>query len=359
MIRDMSDDASCRQPAHARSSSGAPAVPRTHAAVLGGLPEVLSRFGIPWEPVLAAEGLTLADIQNPERRVSFSAVDRISGECFRLTRCPHIGLLLAQRVNLQSFGIPGRLARNAPSVGDALQELGAHFALHDTGGLISTDLHAGKLTLSYGVYVAGLRNLDQIYDFCVVAIGNVLRQLCGAGWRADTVLLPRRRPADVRPYREILAAPLRFDSVQAGVQFPQAWLSRPIVDADPFLHALLMERASAALQVQDPLLCDDVRRTIRLLLMEDQCSREEVARRLGMHPRTLGRRLQQCGTTFQGLLDETRVEVARQLLRGTRSSVARIAASLGYHDPTVFTRAFRRWTGTTPRDYRAGQAGAP
>jgi AraC-like DNA-binding protein len=358
MIRDMSDPAARGNLAHARPG-GAPGAPRTHAATLVGLPEVLSRFGIPWEPVLEAEGLTLAAIQDPERSVSFSAMDRISGECYRLTRCPHVGLLLAQRVNLQSFGIAGRLARNAPSVGDALQELAAHFALHDTGGLISFELHPGKVTLSYGLYITGLRNIDQIYDFCVVAMCNILRQLCGADWKADVVQLPRRRPADVRPYREILGAPLRFDSVQAGAQFPQDWLSRPVVDADPFLHALLVDRARAALRVQDPLLCDDVRRTIRLLLMADQCSREAVARRLGMHPRTLGRRLQQCGTTFQDLLDETRLEVARQLLRGTRSSVARIASSLGYHDPTVFTRAFRRWTGTTPRDYRAGSAGIP
>ena len=358
MIRDMSDAASRDCPGHSHSG-GTYAVPRTHAAMLGGLPEVLSRFGISWEPLLEAEGLTLADIQAPERRVSFSAVDRISGECFRLTRCPHIGLLLAQRINLQSFGIAGRLARNAPSVGEALQGLASHFALHDTGGLISADLHAGQVTFSYGLYMTGLRHVDQIYDFCVVVLANVMRQLCGAGWKADMVLLPRLRPADVRPYREILAAPLHFNSVQAGIQFPQDWLSRPVVDADPLLHALLADHASAALQMQDPMLCDDVRRTIRLLLMADQCSRQEVARRLGMHPRTLGRRLQQCGTTFQDLLDETRLEVARQLLRGTRSSVARIAASLGYHDPTVFTRAFRRWTGTTPRDYRAGQAGAP
>lgn len=357
MIRDMSDDASCRQRAQARSGAASKG-PRTHAASLGGLPQVLPRFGVPWEPVLEAEGLTLADIQDPERSVSFSAVDRISGECQRLTRCPHIGLLLAQRINLQSFGIAGRLARNAPSVGEALRELASCFALHDTGGVISVGLHDGKVTFSYGLYVTGLRHVDQIYDFCVVVIRNVMRQLCGPEWKADVMLLPRRRPADVRPYREILAAPLRFDSVRAGAQFPEDWLSCPVVDADPYLHALLADRASVALQVQDPLLCDEVRRTIRLLLMADQCSREEVAHRLGLHPRTLGRRLQQCGTTFQDLLDETRLEVARQLLRGTRSSVARIAASLGYHDPTVFTRAFRRWTGTTPRDYRAGQAGA-
>jgi AraC-like DNA-binding protein len=357
MIRDMSADASQEQPDPPRTG-GATAVPRTHAAVLRGLPDVLARFGIPWEPLLQAEGLTRADIEDPERSVPFATMDRISGECARLSRCPHVGLLLAEHVNLQCLGIAGRLVLNAPTVGSAIQELAAHFALHDSGGLIGTGLHDGTVTLSYGLYVPGLRNLDQIYDFCVVVMRNVLRQLCGADWKPDAVLLPRRRPADVRPYREFFAAPLRFDSVQAGMLFPQAWLQQPVAGADPFLHALLADRAAAALKVQDPLLCDDVRRTIRLLLMSNQCSREAVARRLGMHPRTLGRRLQECGATFQQLLDQTRLEIARQLLRGTRSSVSRISATLGYHDPTVFTRAFRRWTGTTPRAYRALDAGA-
>ena len=356
MIRDMSGDASGGRSGLPRNG-GAAAVPRTHAAVMRGLPDVLARFGIPWEPVLQAEGMTRADIDDPERSVPFAAMDRISGECARLTRCPHVGLLLADHVNLQCFGIAGRLALNAPTVGSAIQELAAHFALHDSGGLISADLHDGTVTVSYGLYVPGLRNLDQIYDFCVLAMRNVLRQLCGPDWKPDAVLLPRRRPADVRPYREFFAAPLRFDSVQAGMRFPQAWFQHPIAGADPFLHGLLAERAAAALKVQDPLLCDDVRRTIRLLLISNQCSREAVAQRLGMHPRTLGRRLQECGATFQQLLDQTRLEIARQLLRGTRSSVARISTTLGYHDPTVFTRAFRRWTGTTPRAYRTLDAG--
>ena len=356
MIRDMSADAPRGQPGPPRSG-GAAAAPRTHAAVLRGLPDVLARFGIPWEPVLQAEGLTRADIEDAERSVPFATMDRISGECARLSRCPHVGLLLAEHVNLQCFGVAGRLALNAPSVGSAIQELAAHFALHDSGGLVSADLRDATVTMSYGLYAPGLRNLDQIYDFCIVVMRNALRQLCGPDWRPDAVLLPRRRPADVRPYREFFGAPLRFDSVQAGMVFPQAWLQHPIAAADPFLHALLADRAAAALKVQDPLLCDDVRRTIRLLLMSNQCSREAVARRLGMHPRTLGRRLQECDATFQQLLDQTRLEIARQLLRGTRSSVARISTTLGYHDPTVFTRAFRRWTGTTPRAYRTLDAG--
>jgi AraC-like DNA-binding protein len=107
----------------------------------------------------------------------------------------------------------------------------------------------------------------------------------------------------------------------------------------------------------DPLLHNEVRRVLHGVLMTGDCSRAEVARRLGLRPRTLVRRLQQSGTTFQALLDDTRSQIAKQLLHDTRSPVSRIAASLGYRDPTVFTRAFRRWTGLTPREFRAALPG--
>ncbi len=147
--------------------------------------------------------------------------------------------------------------------------------------------------------------------------------------------------------------PLRFNAVQCAVIFPAFWLARPVADADPLLHTVLQDRADAELSGQEPKLLGDVRRTIRLLLILRRCSRADVAQRLGVHPRTLGRRLQDSGSTFQALLDDTRAQISKQLLLDTRLPVARIAAAVGYDDPTVFTRAFARWTGRTPSEFRA------
>jgi AraC-like DNA-binding protein len=99
----------------------------------------------------------------------------------------------------------------------------------------------------------------------------------------------------------------------------------------------------------------EVRRAVRVGLIDRDPSRRGAARRLGLHERTLGRRLQDAGTTFHALLDETRVTVARQLLQSTDAPVGKIAAALGYRDSTVFARAFRRHVGTTPRAYRDRQ----
>jgi AraC-like DNA-binding protein len=352
MIRDMALDERRRRSTGSPGRAAESTTARAHTMALRGIPLVLTHFGIPSEPILGSVNLRLADLDDPDHSASFADLDRLFGLCLRRTKCGHFGLLVGQYIDLRSFGVAGRLARNAPSVGAALQEFAGFFTLHDSGGSLRVAIHEGRVTFGYDIHVPGVAHTDQIYDLAVAAIANVMRQLCGIGWRPDVVLLPRRRPADIRPYRQHFAAPLRFNSVIAAVVFPERHLSQAIADADPLLHRLLADNAEAAIAATNPKLHTKVRRTIRLL-MNQQCSRGEVARRLGMHERTLGRRLQSSGTTFQQLLDETRLDMAQQLLRDTRVPVARVATALGYGDPTVFTRAFARWTGRTPSLFRA------
>lgn len=332
---------------------------RTHLQVLRGLPKVLAKLGTDSGPLLRTCGLAAEDFEDWERTIAFDEIDSLLGLCVRTTRCPYFGLLLGDHIDLQALGLAGRLARNAVSVGAALQDLIGYFVLHDTGGTPSLAIHEATVSFSYGIHTPGVRNSEQVYDLTAVASRNILRQLCGPQWKPDIILLPRRRPADIHPYLEIFGAPLRFDATQCAVQFPVAWLEQPASDADPMLHSLLEECAAAALAHANPLLKVEVRRAIRLLLMNGGCSRAMVAARLGMPERTLGRRLHEAGTTFQALLDDGRADMAKQLLHDSRASIARISASMGYKGPTVFTRAFRRWTGMTPREYRASVRGQP
>src|SRR6185295_11075574 len=97
-----------------------------------------------------------------------------------------------------------------------------------------------------------------------------------------------------------------------------------------------------------PDLLQQVFRASRDLLLNGRSSGNDVAVALSMHRRTLNRRLQQCGTTFQGVLDEVRCEAARQLLCYSDVSLDDIAASLSYAGVSPFMRSFRRWTGLTP-----------
>jgi AraC-like DNA-binding protein len=89
-----------------------------------------------------------------------------------------------------------------------------------------------------------------------------------------------------------------------------------------------------------------------VLLIERRASGDALAQILSMHRRTLNRRLQAQGTTFQRQLDEVRMVVARELLLHTNSSIEEIAEALCYADVSAFMHAFRRWTSTTPARFR-------
>jgi AraC-like DNA-binding protein len=335
-----------------REAAKAAAAARTHLGPFRGVPDLLAAMGIPWEPILRSARITREDLDDPERSAPFDRVDRLLGECVACSGCRHFGLLIGQGVDLRSFGIPGRLALTAPTVGDALTALARHFVLHDSGGSPRVAVNEGTAILSYGIHVPGVRNADQVYDLSVAAMCNILRQLCGSEWRPDFVTLPRERPRDIRSYRDVLQSPLRFNALQAAVVFPSHWLTRPLPDADAFLYRLLESRAVQEAADRDPLLSRETRRAVHELMQSGDCSRAAVAGKLGLHERTLGRRLQAAGTTFRQLLDATRGDVAKQLLLDTRSPIGRIAESLGYTDATAFTRAFRGWTGMTPREFR-------
>lgn len=97
---------------------------------------------------------------------------------------------------------------------------------------------------------------------------------------------------------------------------------------------------------------DAVRAAIAACLENGGLSLESVATMMSTHPRTLQRRLARVDLTYQQLVDEVRLDLARGLLDSSGGPVAEIAVQLGYADPAHFSRAFSRWTGRSPRDYR-------
>lgn len=344
------------KPSQPGTSAPSAATALAHLSALSGLPPVLEQLGLAPGPILRASGFDPADFDDPERTTTFAVFDRLVGICLERTQCPHLGLLLGSRIDLHSFGLAGRLAGTAPTVGEALRDFTSFFVLHDDGATLSVAVKGGVATLSYVLHMTDLRHEAVAQDLAVAAMLNIMHQLCGPTWQPLAIRLPRRRPDDLRPYRSMLGGPLRFNAVQAGVQFESSWLGAPSLRADAVLRRVLQPYVAAKAERVDSSLESQVRRAIHRLLPSNGASREAIARELGMHPRTLVRRLGARDTSFQALLDQTRAHMAKRLLHGTQSSVSQIASALGYRDATVFIRAFRRWTGSTPGSFRVTSA---
>ena len=317
------------------------------------VPQVLRELGVDPTEAIGGVGLDLSLFENPENTISFAAMGRLLKRCAARTQCAHFGLLIGQRGGPASLGILGQLLQHSPDVGSALRGAILHLHVHDRGAVPALAVERGVAVLSYLIYQPGVEGTDQIYDGALAILFNTLRALCGSGWLPIEVLFSRRRPGNIQPYRDFFRVPLRFDTEQTALVFPAQWLDRAVPGADPVPRQRIERRIAALASLDQPDLVSQLRRVLRVLLITRRSSLAQVAQLFSMQGRTLNRRLKARGATFQALVDEVRYEIARQLVEHTHMSMSEIAATLDYAAASAFTRAFRRWSGTTPAAWRA------
>jgi len=323
---------------------------------LTGLPALIAELGIDVRDVMAAAGLSFDALHDAGNRIPFGAFGRLFEVAAAMTRHEHFGLAAGRMVRLDDLGIIGDLARNATTLGEALQFMVVYQHLNGEGDLVFVARHDPIVEIGYAIYYPGVAGADQIHDYALASIFTTLRELAGPQWLPSEVFLPHARPRTLH-YENLFRVPPHFDSEFCSLRFPAYWLHRPVREADAARRRCALE---AVQQAADPDLLQQVYRALRQLMLAGRSSGDDVAHMLSMHRRTLNRRLRARGTTFQQLLDSVRCEVARQLLAHSQLPLDDIAESLGYAAASPFTRSFRRWTGSSPGDFRKrARAGHP
>lgn len=225
--------------------------------------------------------------------------------------------------------------------------------------------------LQYSVYTDANRAFIQLQssvelpraavDFQSGAFMASASQLWPHGARpAFEVWFTHERPARIDAYAHTFpGGVLRFASPFNGFVFDKQYLDTPVESADPALHALIRKHADALLAGL-PAVANVTARVRELLAKElsgGNPSADNIARQIPMGTRTLGRRLEQEGTTFKELLDELRRRLALGYVAGSELALSEIALLLGFSQVAAFHRAFKRWTGQTPLEYRRTHQG--
>jgi AraC-like DNA-binding protein len=322
---------------------------------LASLPVLLDELGFDPQPIFKETGMTARRFANPDMTVPYVRASRLLAHCVAATGCEHLGLLLGERAGPSSLGIAGFMLGSAPDVGTALHALVDNLDLHDQGGVPMLHTNGSVTLLGYAVREIHAEAAEQIYDISIAVACNIMRSLCGADWNPIEVLLSRRRPRDLAPYRRFFRSPIRFDAEQSAVAFPTRWLGFRLKAADPLLHRHLYEEALRIRKRQaSSSLSGKLFPALRSLLLAQSCSLSEAGRMLGLHPRTLNRRLRSEGTTYRREVEGAKYGTARHLLAKTSMPIAEIAAALDYADASAFIRAFIRWSGDSPGNWRNG-----
>jgi AraC-like DNA-binding protein len=313
---------------------------------------ILRSLGIDPVPVFKQANFGLEQFRDPDLKLPYLQISQLLAASVNATGCEHFGLLLGQSASASHLGLAGFLMRAAPTVEAALDSLVEHLDLHDQGGTPTLIKTAEMTLLGYTVQQPGAVAVDHIYDMTTAITCNIMRALCGKTWCPSEVMLARRKPSDTEPYRHFFKAPVQFDAELSAIVFRNRCLQQPVPSADALLFDHLEKTASDLHAQQHLSLTNTLLAQLRLGLLRRQWSAADLASTLGLHERTLHRRLHAVGTSYRRELDKVRQSTSLQLLASTDISVAQIADSMGYTNSSAFIRAFSRWTGTTPMKWR-------
>ena len=213
-----------------------------------------------------------------------------------------------------------------------------------TGGTLFILHRAGERRL-------GMRLSNEATLVSAVAIA---RQVCPVPLAPVEVLIRHPAPRRVAAHEEWFGCPVRFGAERDAILFSDETLARPNILGDEGISQYLTTHLDAVLSemTREPALVMQARAAIAQALSEGAPKMAEIASGLGLSARSFHRRLSEHGMSFQSLTEETRRDLAEGLLRDERHSLAEIAFLTGFSEQSAFTRAFKRWVGTTPATYR-------
>jgi AraC-like DNA-binding protein len=313
--------------------------------------------GVAPRELCRAAALDPAAAEDPDGRIPYAQVVALYEEAARLTGDDAFGLHMSERTSLRVFDLLGYVLMNSPTLGEGLERAARYQSIWNDGAVCEMDASEGRARVTYRYLSLDGATCRQDCEMTLGLVVTFGRAATGVDWSPLEVSFRHAAPAETDEHRRIFRCPVRFSRPANEVVFDASLLKLPLLGADPALSAVL-ERQARELLSRLPRrtgCAEGVRREIvGALGRGGDAGLEAVARRLGLSARTLQRKLREEGTSHQSLLDEIRRELSERYLREREMSVGEVAYLLGFSESSAFHRAFRRWTGLTPTEFRRG-----
>ncbi|NEQ29909.1 MAG: AraC family transcriptional regulator [Leptolyngbya sp. SIO4C5] len=298
---------------------------------------------------LTAEGLADADSRLPHAKLAalWQAIAQVAPD-------PCIGAMLAELTELEAFNVTGYAMTHSPTLAKALDRLVRYSRLLHEGLTFALTVEAKTACLTHRAINPTLMLPAISGSWTLANLVLWARRSLGDRWSPISIRLQQVRPLDLSVYQRVFKADLAFSCAENSLVFDADWLEAPLVNANPGLCDLLDRYAETLLSQlpQSDTVLNQIRHLMTVELRGREPRLEAIAQKLGYSPRTLQRKLEQANTSFQQLLDEMRRELAFQYLRDPQLTTSEIAFLLGFSENSAFNRAFRRWTGHTPGEFR-------
>ncbi|TNE75789.1 MAG: AraC family transcriptional regulator [Gammaproteobacteria bacterium] len=317
------------------------------------LAELLNTIGVDERDLLLRVGLDPLRLNSTDLRVSQSQASEFVTRAIIESGEPGLGIMLARELKLPLHGALGTAVMSSRTLGEALDLMGRYLTLR------APHLKVSRRDAGQNAWFRVTCDMDLgplqgfIMDAMLFGCVTMGTQLTGSTVPGSRVLRRGPEPTYFHRFRQMIPVPVEYGATEDALLIPLAALDMQIRFSDDQLAASSRAKCEEALKelTEDAGFACRVRRVIETSHpFPPKLAR--VAGTLFVSERTLKRRLQEEGASFQNLVDQVRLERAGELLKNTGMNLSQIADALGYADAANFTRAFKRWTGQSPSQYR-------
>ena len=324
------------------------------ASAWTGFSELVTELGGDPDAILAAAHVDKAALADPDRYMPLRALIECQAIAAERLGRKDFGLLFGQKQNMSAMGALSIAIINSPTAREGIEIAARYMHVHNPSYTVAlTPMpRTSRDFLSASIELKSQKRREQNDERLVASLHRSLSIMGGASYRPLEIWFMHEPISPLATYRKLFGLAPQFGRPAMGIA-----IERVVLDTwRPGGSSAMRDLAETYLQAQGPALekafSQRVMTMARSLLKGRECTPEQAAKALGIHARTLQRRLKEEGSSFEKIKDDVRREWAESLLVQPSVSLSQIAQMLDYADSSTFSRSCRRWFGEAPRTYR-------
>ena len=333
-----------------RVSEATLALELVRAAVLSGYTTVAHELGLDYPRLLKKAGLTPSVLSHPEQLISAGAAIHLLEESARLSSCPTFGLKMALQRDVADMGMISVLMALQPSLGNVIRIVDYYRGFLVPIIALDVERHGDIAVIVLDLILSPTEPHRQATELLLGTAALAARAVMGEQWAPESVhfAYPKPSNSDLIEYQRMFRSELEFNANLNGLTVTRVDLDTPRTTANVALAHHAESLVVEALHPAQRSIVLTVQETIMHLLSSSQATLKTTAHALGLHERTLQRRLGDEGLSFQDLLNQTRKQLAVRLLSNPNAKVGDVAEALGYSSIGSFSRWYHETFGHPP-----------
>jgi AraC-like DNA-binding protein len=337
-------------------TGGANHAPGVLASAATGMVDFISRMGGDVDRIFGDARIAPDMAGSPTLKLRLSAFCRLFEQASRQTKHGNFGLWFGNQFQPRDLGFWGYAALSSPTLGSALENFVELFAYHQECSRMSlVASNEGLMRLEYQIEAPAIVERRQDAELSLGMFLNLIRECCGPRWAPEEVHFEHPKPVEAKEHEVAFNAPVYFSQARNALLFrPEILaLSMPAHDLR-LMHMMrmcLMELSTRA--TADTGILDRVRTAVRSRLTQGSVSLDDVADEVHLPTGVLHREFSANSVSFKSLVEDVRRDLAISYMKQRQLPLSEVALLLGYSELSAFSRAFRRWTGRSPRAFRS------